>query len=203
MKFVTSWDDGNYLDLRLAKLLKSYGLKGIFYIPNNCQLTESEIKVLANVYGMEIGGHTVTHPPDIKLLDRERAGKEITRNRKWLQQLTGQSINSFAYPRGRYNEETIELVKEAGFSEARTTQVFHLSSDNPLTTHTTIHAHPSRTEYDGAPWYLLARKMFKQAGDDDVFHLWGHADEIERYKMWHELEAFLRFAYENLRPSKN
>ena len=70
----TSWDDGHKLDLRVAKLLKKYGLKGTFYIsPNNREfsksmlLTDKEVKALS--IDFEIGAHTMTHPLLANTLD--------------------------------------------------------------------------------------------------------------------------------------
>lgn len=198
MQLITSWDDGSKHDLRMAELLKKYGFLGIFYIPSNCELVRKEIKQLADM-GMEIGGHTISHPMDMKLLSKGEAFAEIKGNRSWLQEITDQAVLSFAYPRGRYNEETIECVKQAGFEDARTTKVFYLSGDDPYQTHTTIHIHPSRPEYKGKSWFALAKEHLLKAREDDIFHLWGHSSEIEKFGMWEELEAFLKFAYENLR----
>lgn len=202
MQFITSWDDGSEHDIRLARLLKKYGFIGIFYIPTCCQLEDRGIQLLSDL-GMEIGGHTTTHPLDMKKLNYEQALDEMISNRHWLQQLTGQSVFSFAYPRGRHNEVTRQAAKDAGFSEARTTLVGHLNSVDPFQTLTTVHVHPSRKEYDGKNWTTLAKQFLLKAGPNDTFHLWGHSEEIDRYNLWDELEMFLQFAYENIRTSKN
>ena len=40
----TSWDDGHKLDLKLAKLLKKYGVPATFYIaPNNRQWDKKDL----------------------------------------------------------------------------------------------------------------------------------------------------------------
>lgn len=43
-------------------------------------------------------------------------------------------------------------------------------------------------------WVELAKTLFDTAlkNDEQVFHLWGHSHEIERYDMWGELEQFLQ-----------
>jgi len=53
----TSWDDGHKFDIRLAKLLDKYGLKGTFYITKNFQgrLSKEEIKSISKNH--EIGAH--------------------------------------------------------------------------------------------------------------------------------------------------
>ena len=61
----TSWDDGHPLDLRVAELLCSYGVKGTFYVPiaytKVPRMSREEIRELRRM-GMEIGSHTRTHP---------------------------------------------------------------------------------------------------------------------------------------------
>lgn len=43
-------------------------------------------------------------------------------------------------------------------------------------------------------WNYLARNLFKYSlKKDGIFHLWGHAAELEKYDMWQELEDFLKF----------
>jgi hypothetical protein len=44
----TSWDDGHKLDMKLAVLLKKYGIKGTFYIcPNEWQKLENVFSYIA------------------------------------------------------------------------------------------------------------------------------------------------------------
>jgi len=59
----TSWDDGDFADLKLAELLHSKGIHGTFYIPINYRdrpLEHSEIRTLASA-GFEIGAHGFSH----------------------------------------------------------------------------------------------------------------------------------------------
>lgn len=59
----TSWDDGDFADLKLAELLHSKGIRGTFYIPINYRdrsLDHSELRTLASG-GFEIGAHGFSH----------------------------------------------------------------------------------------------------------------------------------------------
>ena len=63
----TSWDDGHKLDIRLAALLKKYGIKGTFYIcPQDHEFKNEDLlstqDILTISKDFEIGGHTITHP---------------------------------------------------------------------------------------------------------------------------------------------
>ena len=77
----TSWDDGHKRDIRLASLLRKYGVGGTFYIcpethefPAAERLTSDEIRELAGEF--EIGAHTMTHP-HLSRLDADAAREEL------------------------------------------------------------------------------------------------------------------------------
>lgn len=69
--------------------------------------------------GHEIGGHTVHHLPLTQLL-LEEAEREVLDSKRWLEDLVGHRIESFAYPQGDYNPAVRELVRECGFRQAVT-----------------------------------------------------------------------------------
>ena len=76
-----------------------------------------ELARLAASRLIEIGGHTVSHP-DLAQLSPGLACIEIARGRADLMEWTGQSVDSFAYPYGRYSERPSAQIREAGFSYA-------------------------------------------------------------------------------------
>ena len=75
MRLITSWDDGDYLDMRLAVLLKAYNIPATFYLHDRCNLSDNDIRQLSNEF--TIGGHTVTHPQDLKIMDGRTLQYEI------------------------------------------------------------------------------------------------------------------------------
>jgi len=82
---------------------------------------------------IEIGGHTVSHP-DLAQLSPDLACIEIARGRADLMEWTGQSLDSFAYPYGRYSDQTVTHIREAGFSYAAwSRQGLATSSSDTLT----------------------------------------------------------------------
>ena len=206
MKIITSWDDGNKLDFKIAELLKKYDLPGIFFIPNSSPHTNigaDGIKKLSDM-GFEIGGHTKTHPRDLKQLSKKQQIDEICFNKGWLAGLVTQDIDWFCYPRGRYNDITVDIVKSF-FKYARTTLVGYNQSNlkhpgnSPYRHHPTIHVRPDRKEYQGTPWLEYAKKMFDHCmigwknGADIYYHVWGHSWEIEKYGLWDELEELFKY----------
>ncbi len=93
-------------------------------MPVNLMLTDKQLIKLHQA-GMEIGGHTVTHPI-LANLDRETARQEINENKQSLEKLLNIQLHHFAYPNGKpgqdYRPEQIELIKEVGYQAAVSTQ---------------------------------------------------------------------------------
>ena len=145
MNIEFSFDDGLRQDIIIADLFRKYNMYNVvFYIPNTTELTNKEIKDLGNDF--EIGGHTVSHYQDLKLLPGELLRIEIEENKKWLENITGKKINKFCYPRGRWNEKVMQVVKDVGYKEARTTIVLNTIS-NTFNKDTTVHFY-ARKEYE-------------------------------------------------------
>jgi len=75
--------------------------------------------------GMQVGAHTVSHPI-LRTLPREEARREIEVSKQVLEGLLGANVDLFAYPNGKpgedYGPESVELVREAGFKAAVSTQ---------------------------------------------------------------------------------
>lgn len=92
-------------------------------LPDKLMLTTAQLLML-HQQGMEIGGHTYSHPI-LARLPPERAREEIFRGKTELEKITGEPAQLFAYPNGRreidYNSDHVALVKQAGFEAAVTT----------------------------------------------------------------------------------
>lgn len=198
-----SFDDGGEEDLRVAVLLEKYGFTGTFFIPNQTELTREEILKISEKH--KVGGHTVNHPPDLKILDEDILDYEISENRKWLQELTGQEVDEFCYTRGRYDDRVIEAVKRAGFTSARTTTIsWHFGEPkDPFKTPTTVHMY-DRREYLGMPWQEYAEIMLEKAlhaakkFGNGHFHLWGHSWELTKFNYWDDFENILIKIHEDI-----
>ncbi|MEK6623590.1 MAG: polysaccharide deacetylase family protein [Bdellovibrionota bacterium] len=70
--------------------------------------------------GATIGSHTLTH----QFLDNipvEAVQRELQYSKHELQRMLGKDIIAFAYPSGIYTDEVIQMVKEAGYALAFTT----------------------------------------------------------------------------------
>jgi peptidoglycan/xylan/chitin deacetylase (PgdA/CDA1 family) len=102
-------------------------------LPKNLMMSPVQIRRLSSE-GMEIGGHTVSHPI-LALLDDERARLEIVRGKRLLEEITDAPVRVFAYPVGKpardYGSRDVQLVRDAGFTAAVSTTpgVAHRGSD--------------------------------------------------------------------------
>lgn len=86
-------------------------------------MDEAEILGLHRA-GMEIGGHTVSHPI-LCALDEAAAGAEIRDNKRTLEGIIGAPLWSFAYPNGQphrdYDARHIAILRECGYHCALST----------------------------------------------------------------------------------
>jgi peptidoglycan/xylan/chitin deacetylase (PgdA/CDA1 family) len=79
-------------------------------------MTPDEVRDLHRS-GVEIGGHTVTHP-DLRALDPEDVRAEVAEGCAQLAELIGAPVDTFAYPFGFADAETIRATGEAGVRAA-------------------------------------------------------------------------------------
>lgn len=215
----TSWDDGHKLDMRLARLLKKYGLKATFYIApedrefvRGDRLSDQEIKQLSKDF--EIGAHTITHPR-LTQVDHNSAKQEIIASKKYLEKVIRKPVHCFCYPGGMYDSGHVQMVKNAGFDFARTVGRFNFSlpQDN-FEAGTTVHAYrhwsdalkilrfakcnPSKFIRFLMNWDELAMALFDAAAEQNgVFHIWGHSWEVDANDDWARLERVFRYIAEN------
>lgn len=74
-------------------------------------LLEWEIKELASTGSVEIGSHSVTHC-DLKSLEKSDLNNELQQSKEYLSRISGQEIESFAYPFGSFDLRIINEVKK-------------------------------------------------------------------------------------------
>jgi len=84
-------------------------------------MTAGEIRNLVSSGLITIGAHSVNHVP----LDEKSTfvqESEILESRQDLEHLLNQPVVSFAYPHGKFNDETVAILKNNGFLCACTTR---------------------------------------------------------------------------------
>jgi peptidoglycan/xylan/chitin deacetylase (PgdA/CDA1 family) len=200
-RIITSWDDGDPRDVRIAQLLLEYELPGIFFWTVKAVAHKPEWTFdIAKHF--EIGAHTVNHV-HLTAVDYETAANEIIDGKEWLENAYGKPIEWFCYPRGRYSPDVLKLVDEAGYKYARTTKVGNWDGKPGLEIRADIHCF-NRKEYDGIPWleYALTSWENAKANNLPTFHIWGHSHEINKYDDWFNLETLLKKIYEDLHSQR-
>lgn len=105
--------------LMLARLQELVGTD----LRQGLMLTDTMIgNLLAN--GIDIGGHTVTHPI-LARMDDASARREIEDNKRDLERITGSPVRLFAYPNGKYgadfDDRHMAMVRAAGYVAAFST----------------------------------------------------------------------------------
>jgi peptidoglycan/xylan/chitin deacetylase (PgdA/CDA1 family) len=124
---ILSFDDGWKNQYIYAfPLLQKYQLRGTFFIYTNPidhenakWMSWDDVRALDRA-GMEIGGHSRTHPILTRLRGRDALDGEIGESKRTIEGELGHSITSFAYPFGLYDAATVAAVMRAGYTTART-----------------------------------------------------------------------------------
>lgn len=121
-----SFDDG-YMDFYtdVLPILEKEKVKAVAYIvpdfldrPN--YLFTYQLKEIAKSPYVEIGAHTMNHVW-LKGQSQKTVQYQVSQSRKTLQELLHLPINSFAYPYGAFDQQAIDSVASAGFTNAVST----------------------------------------------------------------------------------
>jgi peptidoglycan/xylan/chitin deacetylase (PgdA/CDA1 family) len=173
-KVVISFDDGyvNVLQHGLEPLREA-GLTAIQFLPANLLgkfnewdvpegeapepiMEASQVREWLSA-GHDIGSHTLTHP-HLTRLSPAPAREEISASRRKLEDLFARPIEHFCYPFGDWNDTVRDLVQEAGYKTACTTNPgLNASSESPFTLNRFTARYASRSFK--AIWAWLAWKF--------------------------------------------
>jgi len=127
------------------------------HVPTNLMMTDDQLVKLYQA-GMEIGGHTVTHPI-MAHLDQKIIEKELQDNKHYLEQLLNTTIRFFAYPNGKleidYKQKDVTQVKLENYQAAVSTQwgVVDKNSD--------LFQLPRFTPWDQSPCGFMLRMILR------------------------------------------
>ncbi|MEI6143376.1 MAG: polysaccharide deacetylase family protein, partial [Mariniphaga sp.] len=177
MAVVTSWDDGQIMDLQVMEYLYKYGMKGTFYMNRgsamNTRLGELEAK------GMEIGSHSWSHPP-FYLSSPERCLVEAVEMRRYLEKILGHPVISFAYPfvyQPAYDfdgDYVLRSLRQAGYWSGRTTTIGDNQIDTipePLAMRPNFHFKVGATKTKEKMEELIQKP-------GSILYIWGHSYEL-------------------------
>lgn len=83
-------------------------------------LTSAQLKEMSD-YGIDIESHTVSHN-ELNQYSYEQQYKELHDSKQFLEALLQKPVKYFAYPSGKYNQNTFNALKEAGYCMAFNTE---------------------------------------------------------------------------------
>lgn len=213
-----SFDDGDPRDLEIARLLRRYELKATFYVPiTNIEgrptLNPAQIVQLSEM-GFEIGAHGYHHRY-LNQIPATEVFEEIRSGRDRLEEILGRRVTCFCYPGGKTPHTAVRALRQLKFEYARTARDMRFLIKNPLLAPTTlpIGKHCKRHYIKEAflaldiayfcffcrhhlwtkTWDEIALATLDYAlGKASVWHLWGHAFEIDKNNDWDRLEKIFK-----------
>ncbi len=206
--FTVSFDDGTEQDIRVIALMEKYGIRGTFNLSSslfgereegverivNEVLPEGTVKQVkvrfdhnimpvdqANeVYSrefIEIAGHGSHHLHQAGL-GRAALEAEIADDAKRLSDIFCQMVTGHIFPYGEYDEECLQVMKEAGLTYGRLATSGANKSDFRFKCERSIIQPTCRmTDYFSLP--LLQNFIDAKANEDLVFYIWGHSFELD------------------------
>jgi len=123
--FIVTFDDG-YKDVidNAYPVLENYHFKAtVFLIINKIgkegYLSWNDIFQLQTA-GWSFGSHTLNHR-SLTALDQTEAEKEISESKKILDWALKKPVTFFCYPYGKFNQDVVKIVQDAGYLGATTT----------------------------------------------------------------------------------
>lgn len=199
-----SYDDAVVQDIRLAALMKQYGIAGTFNLNSGMYSTEDVISAPSKGHRrmtlqeckdtylssplFEVATHGVAHPIYSEL-PAAQVMQDILVDRLNIEEQFGILCRGHAFPYGRYDQKTLQILESCGIVYARTTkstEKFDLPK-NWLELHPTCHhKNPRLSE--------LAQTFVEStpARLPQLFYLWGHAYEFDDNDNWDVIENFFR-----------
>lgn len=121
-----TFDDGHWdTDTVILPILKKHHAKATVFIISGFLngsdfLSDKQVKNLIASGLIEIGGHTVHHI-SLKGKILPIVEYELRESKKYIEKNYHIQVHSFAYPDGAFDEQAIEAVKKAGYSNAVST----------------------------------------------------------------------------------
>ncbi len=121
-----TFDDGHwdfYTDV--LPILKKYNIKATAYIISGF-IGGSDFMSMSQLQGVEdsnlvdVGAHTVHHY-SLRHLSLTTVENEVDMSKEWLEKMYHKPVVSFAYPNGSFDDQAVQVVKNAGFKTAVST----------------------------------------------------------------------------------
>ena len=198
--FNITYDDGVLQDVRFVQLMNKYNLKGTFNL--NSQLMKEEFewihesglsikrlspqKVVELYQGHEIASHTLTHPY-IEGLGEEEITRQMTEDKRNLEQLFGREVTGFAVPFSYYSPLVAWCALKCGFEYARCSQerYTYIPPEN-------YYWWAAGAYHINPEWREFANDFFSTDVELALCQIVGHSYDLDTENMWNEMEQLLK-----------
>ena len=159
-------------------------------------MKREEVKDLYLPSGNEVALHGTYHI-SLTTVDDGVALNDVMGDRASLELLLDTIVTGYAYPCGRYDDRTADLLRLCGVSYARTidsTERFDIPKDWLKFHPTCSHSNPRLME--------LAKEFVEYKADPKssyltkapkLFCVWGHSYSFDDYDNWHIIEEFAEY----------
>ena len=125
-----TFDDG-YVDFYnlVFPLVKKNGIPvALFVVVKNIgqpnYLNLKQLQEIATCPLVTVGSHSMTHSSDLVSLDREGLYMEIVESKRELERILQKEIDYFAYPWGFFSHSVKDMVRQADYRAAFSTNLF-------------------------------------------------------------------------------
>ncbi len=188
-----SFDDGVIQDKKFLSYIKNTSFKVTFNLNSglfsqikfrdgidNSRLNKEEASLL--YLNHEVASHSLYHF-HLENLNYEENYYQIKEDIINLETIFNRKINGFAYPYGKYNNETLKALKTCNIKYARTTfSTYEFSiPNNFLLWNPSIHYNDKRL--------IELVEKFKSSDEElALFYIWGHTYEFENQNNWYILD---------------
>lgn len=89
---------------------------GVSTVKDHC--TWDQLREMQDTGLVEIGSHTVDHPPDLRALTPDEVVRQLTQSKSDIESAMGRPCRYFAYTEGNGDETTAQVVADAGYEAA-------------------------------------------------------------------------------------
>jgi peptidoglycan/xylan/chitin deacetylase (PgdA/CDA1 family) len=96
------------------------------------QMTVQQIKAISASPWVTIGAHSCYHN-DLAKLHVEDAAFELQRSKQFLENITGEEVNSFAFPYGSYSPNVVAAAKHANYNQLLAMDFYDSNDHNDST----------------------------------------------------------------------
>ena len=197
-----SYDDCVDTDIELIKLMEKYNIKCTFNVnaglfsPEGTVREEGQIhfrlskQTARKLYDnplCEVATHGYKHPVYHHISTAECV-RDIIKDREELEETFGKIIRGHAYPYGAFNDDVVDILKQSGIVDARTTRShrsFKLPED-------WLRLDPTCHHCDSELMNLADKFINEDVANRDgwLFYLWGHTYEFRKDSNWNVIKEF-------------